>query len=428
MDNLTHTLIGFVAGESIARTTRARESGLPPQTRRSLFVTLTVVGGNLPDLDLLYSYYGYSPAKLGYLLQHRGYTHTVLSCLLLAAVLYLATEGWARWRKLTLSHRDRLEIAGVAALGTLLHLAMDFLNSYGVHPFWPLENRWFYGDSVFIVEPLYWAAAATLFWVTPSIAWRLVIGSSLIAGPVVGLLTHLVTPLEGALFALLAITLLIVGTRVSPRTATVLSAATVLIVTLLFVGAGRYSAARVDSIAAGSFPRDRVIDRVLSPAPMNPLCWEVLLLETRGDRYSIRRALLSADPALVAASRCPTPLRKDPITAPLTEVEAPSSREIQWAGQFTMSRATLASLVARHCSAAELMQFARAPFAAQLHERWVIGDLRFDRGPGLGMAAIELAPGSEGCRSAVPWIPPRADLLRAAGRQTPTGPAPGGAR
>ena len=34
--------------------------------------------------------------------------------------------------------------------GTLLHLGMDFLNSYGVHPFWPIQNRWVYGDSVFI--------------------------------------------------------------------------------------------------------------------------------------------------------------------------------------------------------------------------------------------------------------------------------------
>jgi hypothetical protein len=49
LDNLTHTLIGLIAGESVARTTRAREPGLAPDTRRGLFVA---IGGNLPDLDL----------------------------------------------------------------------------------------------------------------------------------------------------------------------------------------------------------------------------------------------------------------------------------------------------------------------------------------------------------------------------------------
>ncbi len=44
----------------------------------------------------------------------------------------------------------------------LLHIAMDFTNNYGVHPFWPVDNRWFYGDSVFIIEPLFWAACAPL--------------------------------------------------------------------------------------------------------------------------------------------------------------------------------------------------------------------------------------------------------------------------
>jgi inner membrane protein len=93
---------------------------------------------------------------------HRGYTHTVVGCLVLVALLYAAAEWWLGRKHLVLTPRDRLEIAGVCMLGTLLHLAMDFLNSYGVHPLWPIQDGWVYGDSVFIVEPLYWAAAAPL--------------------------------------------------------------------------------------------------------------------------------------------------------------------------------------------------------------------------------------------------------------------------
>ena len=147
MDNLTHTLIGLIAGESVARTTRAREPGLAPETRRVLFVALAAIGGNLPDLDLVYSYRGVphdSHAKLSYVLQHRGYTHTVLGCLILTLLLYAGAELWLRYRRLELTRRDRLELAGMSMFGTFLHLGMDFLNSYGVHPFWPVKNGWFY--------------------------------------------------------------------------------------------------------------------------------------------------------------------------------------------------------------------------------------------------------------------------------------------
>src|SRR4029453_7993236 len=36
------------------------------------------------------------------------------------------------------------------------HLALDALNSYGVHPFYPADNRWYFGDAVFILEPWLW--------------------------------------------------------------------------------------------------------------------------------------------------------------------------------------------------------------------------------------------------------------------------------
>jgi hypothetical protein len=39
------------------------------------------------------------------------------------------------------------------------HLLLDYTNSYGVHPFWPVRNDWYYGDAVFIVEPWLWVAA-----------------------------------------------------------------------------------------------------------------------------------------------------------------------------------------------------------------------------------------------------------------------------
>ncbi|MDB6087938.1 MAG: Membrane-bound metal-dependent hydrolase [Gammaproteobacteria bacterium] len=416
MDNLTHSLIGLIAGESIARATPASRGGLAPDVRRGIFVTLAVVGGNLPDLDLLYSFRGVTHDKLGYLLQHRGYTHTVLGCVLLAALLYAGTQLWARWKRLTFTRHDRLALAAMALFGTLLHLAMDALNSYGVHPLWPVQNRWFYGDSVFIVEPLYWAAAAPLFFVVRSTTARVIIALALLAALILSAVSQLVSPLWCLGFALLASAFLVLGARTSALTAALTSAAFMVAVTAVFIVDGQFAARRIDSIASASFPADRIIDHVLTPMPMNPLCWDVLLLETAGDRYTVRHGVLANAPALMTAAQCPRMSIDRHTTAPMVKVPAPDSGEIHWLGEFAMSKTRLATLVGMHCEAAALMRFARAPFATELERRWIIGDLRFDREPQLGMAEIELPPpSSANCPRTVPWTPPRADLIRGGG-------------
>jgi inner membrane protein len=420
MDNLTHTLIGVIAGESVAQGTRAPgrtpARGLPPDVRRGLFVVLAAVGGNLPDLDLLYSYRGVphdTQAKLSYVLQHRGYTHTLLGCSLLALVLYAVTEWWLRRRRLVPTGRDRLELAGMSFFGTFLHLGMDFLNSYGVHPFWPVANRWHYGDSVFIVEPLYWAAAAPLVFAAGSWVARLLVACALVGGLYAGLMLHLVPTLPYIGFILLTLVLLVVGSRAPARTAAITSGAATLALTATFVVSGQVASHTVATLAARDFSGERVIDHVLSPGPMNPLCWDVLLLETRGDRYVVRHGMLSNAPAMLPVSKCRTLSGERATTFLLGKVAAPETAAVHWFGEFEMSRTQLAQLVAGHCDAVALMQFARAPFAAQLGRDWVIGDLRFERGRGGGMADIPVgSPANTPCPPAAPWIPPRADLLQ----------------
>ena len=92
MDNFTHSLIGVLVGETIARTTQPTRDGLPQQQRRNLLVTLMAVGSNLPDLDFLYS--AVTGNKLDYLLEHRGHTHTVVGALITAALMFFAAAGW----------------------------------------------------------------------------------------------------------------------------------------------------------------------------------------------------------------------------------------------------------------------------------------------------------------------------------------------
>src|SRR3569833_815379 len=168
MDNLTHSLIGMVAGEAVARLPPASKGGLSAESRRGMLVTLATVGGNLPDIDLVLTYRGFVRDKLGYLLEHRGYTHTVLGCLVLATLLYVSVEGWARHRRLSLTRNDHLTLAAVAVGATKLQLGMDALNSYGVHPLWPIYNGWIYGNSKKKKKPQNWLAAAPLFFVARS--------------------------------------------------------------------------------------------------------------------------------------------------------------------------------------------------------------------------------------------------------------------
>ncbi|MDB6011181.1 MAG: Protein of unknown function transrane [Gammaproteobacteria bacterium] len=416
MDNLTHTLIGLIAGESVGRATRAREPGLAPDVRRGLFVAIAAIGGNLPDLDLLYSYRGVphdTQAKLNYVLEHRGYTHTVLGCLVLTLLLYAGAEWWLRYRRLAVTRRDRFELLGMSIFGTFLHLGMDFLNSYGVHPFWPVQNGWFYGDSVFIVEPLYWVAAAPLIFTVRSKVVRVVIALALLAGLAAGLFLDLVPALACLAYVVLTAALLVIGWRASARTAAIASAIAMLTVTAAFITGGYLAARHIDAIAAADFPADHVIDHVLSPGAMNPLCWDVLLLETHGDRYIARHGILSNSPALITAARCPTLSGSGPTVVPLAKVLAPESAAIHWLGEFEMSKTDLAQIVAGNCNAAALMQFARAPFFAERGRESVLGDLRFAGQRGGGMADIDLNRDSPGlCPKRVPWTPPRAELLQ----------------
>jgi inner membrane protein len=408
MDNLTHSLVGLIAGEAVARSAPAQSGGLPGGTRRRILLCMGVAGGNLPDVDLLWSGVPGATDGLGYLLAHRGYTHTVLGCAALAALMYACALLWLRLRSLTPDRHDRLTLGLMAVLGVFLHLGMDALNSYGVHPFWPWNNRWFYGDAVFIVEPLYWLAAAPLLFVLRRIVARVVLGLILLVACIAVLVVHRFELLWWGV-PLLALLLVVLGRRCAPRTASLASAAGAVVIALAFMAAGQVAARRVDAMARLQFPGLTTLDKVLSPTPTHPLCWDVLLLQSGQGRYVVRRGQLSITARPVSA--CPQ-LLAGKGTAPMTPVPAPDSREMRWLGEFAMPQARLASLVAGDCAARELMQFARAPFAAEVDAHWILGDLRFDREVGVGMAEMQIDPASRAaCRYHVPWLPPRADLL-----------------
>jgi inner membrane protein len=118
-----------------------------------------VVGANLPDIDAL-AYFAGPAADLEW---RRGWTHGVLALVLLPALLTIAllivhwATGWRRrWSSsATISAGQLLLLSGIAVLS---HPILDTLNTYGVRWLMPFSGEWFYGDTLFIIDPWVWFA------------------------------------------------------------------------------------------------------------------------------------------------------------------------------------------------------------------------------------------------------------------------------
>jgi inner membrane protein len=104
---------------------------------------------------------------------------------------------------------------------------------------------------------------------------------------------------------------------------------------------------------------------------------------------------------------CPSRGMTSDITAPLRPVDAPDAPFLHWHGQIVLSRERLRELATSSCQIEALMRFARAPWFTNQ----VIGDLRYDREPGLGFAELDLTRLPPCPAHVPPWVPPRADLL-----------------
>ena len=409
MDNLTHTLLGLVVGETVARSTRG-SSELNPDLRRTLFVTVMTIGSNVPDLDLIPS--RILDSKLNYLLHHRGHTHTIVGAIVLSLLLYWLCALWCRWRKRPLARVDRLQLIGVGFVAATLHIALDATNSYGVHPFWPLDNRWYFGDAVFIVEPMFWAASAPLVFLLRTLWAKAFVAFALVAGVGLSVSTGMVPAALCGVLAALTLVMLAVGKFASARTALIVTIATWLVIDGGFAYASSVAADRTSALAAKTFPNETLNDHVLTPMPANPFCWSVILVQSSAERWTVRRASLALKPEWFTASECPS--RGDPTqgTAPIESIDASNTNEVRWINEVSQQVTVLRDWVNKDCDAAAFMHFVRAPWLGRTSDGVVLGDLRFDNERGLSFAEFRLSEERSSCMWYVPrWTPPRMELL-----------------
>src|SRR6267154_4877945 len=175
MDGLTHSLVGLTSA-------KAGLERLSPYTAAAC-----ILAANAPDIDVVSGFFG---GRWFLLQHHRGITHSIIGTLVLGilipSILFAIERAVANWRKQRPAIRYRgLLLASLIAAAT--HPLMDWTNNYGVRPLLPWSGRWFYGDLVFIVDPVLWSVLGALAFLMTSNSRR-----KLFAWSFIGLITTLV--------------------------------------------------------------------------------------------------------------------------------------------------------------------------------------------------------------------------------------------
>lgn len=140
MDPVTHTVFGASLGDA----------GLKRWSR--LAMPTLLIGANLPDVDAI-TYFMGGGVSVAW---RRGITHGVLALALWPFVLTWVMGTWNRFRPSSDPSApafDRRQIFWLSCLSIWSHPTLDFLNNYGMRWLMPFSGQWFYGDTLFIVDP-----------------------------------------------------------------------------------------------------------------------------------------------------------------------------------------------------------------------------------------------------------------------------------
>lgn len=406
MDNLSHSLAGLAAGALLQRSLAPEATPHDQSLRARMLLLACGAAANLPDLDLVLS--GLLPAPLGYLLHHRGHTHTLLyavpQALLLLALVWLLWPGARRLLRASATARTGLVAATV--IGLALHLLMDFFNSYGLHPFHPFDSRWLYGDMVFILEPV--------FWVGFGVPLALMISSRARKFACLALLATVLAWCSAAGYlhwgsllglALAAAFIGFLHGRAGQAGKQGLAAGFLAAVAFVLVqGAASHAGKQmVTAHLQGISPSSRLLDAALTPFPANPLCWSFVTVE-RDDgahSYRIRRGMLSLAPQMLPLASCPAAF-SPPLAA------ASPAIGLSFATESSLAQLRL---LAANCHFHAWLRFARTPVLAG----GVASDARFTRGKDDNFSTFDPAAFAHiPCQENVPgWDLPRQDLLDA---------------
>lgn len=258
MDPLTHTLVG-------ANLAATRLGG---KTR--LAAAACVVGANLPDVDAILYFTGHEDLALGF---RRGWTHGVLALVVLpfvqAGILKLIDRRASfKW------------LLGLSALSILTHPALDWLNNYGMRWLMPFRGTWFYGDSVYIMDPWLWLILG-VGWLANRQPTRWLIGAWLFF---TGAIVWVVARRSAAYVAIVAVVAVVLLLALLWRARRSYAAAALVAAALYIGGRLAIHAATAMQVRAEVAGVERLM---VAPHPLDPTRWDVVA-ET-GDVYRYGR-------------------------------------------------------------------------------------------------------------------------------------------
>jgi inner membrane protein len=268
MDPLTHTLLGAtLASTRLRETTRLATAAL-------------VIGANLPDVDSILYFTGHDDLAL---YVRRGWTHGVLALVVLPLIQTALLLLWCRrpaGRAAGAPPARPLALFALSALAILTHPFLDWLNNYGMRWLMPFDGRWFYGDSVFIMDPWLWLILG-IGWLAPRRATRATISiwavATLLLAYVVGQRSIQYLGIVAAVALILFLALLW-----KPRVAWIPTAA--LVVAFAYIGARLV----VHEVTERKIARELASANVMAgPHPIDPTRWD--FVAQTGDVYRFGR-------------------------------------------------------------------------------------------------------------------------------------------
>lgn len=136
MDSFTHIALGACIGEALL--------GKKLGKRAMIWGALSQ---SLPDIDFVTSFWMDTASNL---LAHRGFTHSILFCLMATPVMALLAERWHRPHNISLNR-----YMAFFFLEIFIHLFIDCFNAYGTGLFEPFSHQRISFNIIFVADPLF---------------------------------------------------------------------------------------------------------------------------------------------------------------------------------------------------------------------------------------------------------------------------------
>ena len=136
MDSITQAALGAAIGEATLGTKIGSKGALAG-----------AIVATIPDLDVLLTPFFDEIQKVSI---HRGYSHSILFCLLASLLLMLIIKRWEWTKDISMK---RLWFFSFLALFT--HVILDAFTTYGTQLFLPFSDQRVSIDSINIVDPIY---------------------------------------------------------------------------------------------------------------------------------------------------------------------------------------------------------------------------------------------------------------------------------